>query len=113
MPDPAALPIGILRCTACGTLDAGPRLLCPHCQAAALTPIDTPGVGRLLSWTVIRRPAAKFRELAPIGIAVVALDAGVIVTGRLAAPERAHRVDERVAAVGRDEGVGIFAVIDG
>jgi uncharacterized OB-fold protein len=114
MPDMTmpTLKIGILRCSACGTLDAGPRLLCAHCHAAALVPEQTPGLGRLVSWTVIRRPAARFREMAPIGIAIVALDAGVTVTGRLAVPEGEHRVDERVAASGLDEGVGIFETVD-
>lgn len=114
MPDATttAVPVGILRCTGCGTLDAGPRLLCPNCHAAALAPEQTRGLGRLLSWTVIRRPAARFREMAPIGIAIVALDAGVTVTGRLASPEQGHRVGERVAAIGKDEGVGIFEVVD-
>jgi uncharacterized OB-fold protein len=115
MPDAAtlAVPIGILRCSACGTLDAGPRLLCPQCHAAKLVPEQTPGLGRLLSWTVIRRPAAQFRELAPIGIAIVTLDAGVTITGRLASPEALHRVGERVAAIGQDNDVGIFEVVDG
>jgi uncharacterized OB-fold protein len=110
MPDTttAAVPVTILRCAACGTLDAGPRLFCPHCHAAELAPVTTPGVGTLLSWTVIRRPAARFRELAPIGVAIVALDAGLTVTGRLVAPEAAHSIGERVAARSLDDGVGIF-----
>jgi len=114
MPDveKLAVSISILRCADCGTLDAGPRLLCPQCHAAAMVPEQTPGLGRLLSWTVIRRPAARFREMAPIGVAIVALDAGVTVTGRLASPEGAHRVDERVAAIGQDDSVGIFEKID-
>ena len=112
MPD-SAIPIAILRCSACGALDAGPRLLCAHCHEAALVPEPASSLGRLLSWTVIRQPSAQFRALAPIGIAIVALDAGVTVTGRLASPDGAHRVDERVAAVRVDDGVGIFEVIDG
>ncbi len=107
-----AVPVTILRCAACGTLDAGPRLLCPHCQAAALVAEPTPGFGELLSWTVIRRPAAKFRELAPIGIAIVALDAGVTVTGRLVHPEAPHRIGARVAATGLDDGVALFEAVD-
>lgn len=106
-----SVPIGILRCSACGTLDAGPRLLCPNCHQPTLVPEPASGQGKLLSWTVIRRPAARFREIAPIGIAIVALDAGVTVTGRLATPEGSHHVNERVAAIALDDGVGIFEAI--
>lgn len=109
MPDP--VPISVLRCSACDTLDAGPRLLCPNCHKSALVPEAASGLGSLLSWTVIRRPAARFRDIAPIGIAIVALDAGVTVTGRLAAPEGIHHVNERVAAIALDDGVGIFEAI--
>jgi uncharacterized OB-fold protein len=108
MPDLLRLPI--LRCTACGTLDPGPRVLCEHCQSTSLVQETTPGVGRLMSWTIIRRPAARFRDIAPIGIAIVALDAGIAVTGRLARPEAPHEVGERVAAIALDDSVGIFEV---
>ena len=108
-----AVTIAILRCTACGQLDPGPRLLCPACHRATLVAQDAPGTGQLLSWTIIRRPAARFREIAPIGVAIVALDAGVTLTGRLATPGTEHRIGERVAAVRCEEGVGIFEAIDG
>ena len=107
----SSIPIPILRCSACGTLDAGPRLLCPNCHAAALVAEPASGMGNLVSWTVIRRPAARFRDIAPIGIAIVALDAGVTVTGRLATPEGSHKVNERVAAIALDDGVGIFEIL--
>ena len=109
----STVPIAILRCSGCGALDVGPRLFCAHCHEAALVPEPASSMGRLVSWTVIRRPSAQFRALAPIGIAIVALDAGVTVTGRLDLPDGAHRVDERVGAMRVDDGVGIFGVIDG
>src|SRR5213595_2785339 len=50
--------VQILRCGRCGTLDAGPRLLCPKCHAAAMEPREVDGAGKLLSWTIIRRAPA-------------------------------------------------------
>ena len=44
------------------------------------------GTGRLLSWTTVRRPPSAFREDGPYSVAVVDLDVGVRVTGRLAWP---------------------------
>ena len=61
-----------------------------------------PGVGRLSTWTTIRRAPTRFRDDAPYEIAVVDLDAGPRVTGRLApggappsvgAPVRARPLD--------------------
>jgi len=76
-------PIGVLRCADCGSLDPGPRIICVSCGAEALAPHSVPGDGRLLTWTEIRRPPAGVDIDGPYRVAVIALDAGVQVTGRL------------------------------
>jgi len=78
--------ITILACPHCGALDAGPRELCPRCHRPGLEPHPVAGTGRLLSWTTVRRPPSAFREEGPYSVAVVDLDAGVRVTGRLTWP---------------------------
>ena len=104
----------ILRCTRCGTLDAGPRLLCPQCHAAALEPQEVDGAGTLASWTVIRRAPPKLRSLVPYAVCVVDLDAGVRVTGRLQSVASSSGGDfapgARVNCVARDGAVAIFSV---
>ena len=88
MPDlmmSAAPSVAVLICEDCGRLDAGPRELCPACAGSRLVRQEVEGRGRLVSWTVIRRPPTKFRAEAPYAIAVVDLDAGVRMTGRLGA----------------------------
>ena len=55
MPDTKPLDVPVLRCTECGTLDSGPRDLCPRCFGA-LAPHTVPGTGSIVSWTMIRRP---------------------------------------------------------
>lgn len=80
-----ARPIAVLVCGDCGQLDPGPRELCPACAGNRLVHREVEGRGRLVSWTVIRRPPTKFRAEAPYAIAVVELDAGVRITGRLGA----------------------------
>ncbi len=75
--------VEVLRCSACGTLDSGPRELCPNCASDALVPHRVPGRGTLVSWTVIRRPPAKFKAEGAFAVAVVDLEAGVRVTARL------------------------------
>lgn len=107
MPDRLAVPI--LRCGRCGTLDAGPRLLCPKCHAAAMEPRDVAGEGTLLSWTVIRRAPAKLKALGPYAVCVVDLDAGVRVTGRLSSIQGDFTTGSRVQCVAREGAVAIFS----
>lgn len=75
--------VTVLACEDCGHFDPGPRDLCPVCASSRLVEREVDGRGRLVAWTVIRRPPAKFRADAPYTIAVVDLDAGVRITGRL------------------------------
>jgi uncharacterized OB-fold protein len=100
--------VQVLRCPACNALDPGPRLLCPRCGASGLLPQQVPGDGVLASWTVIRRPPARFRGEGPYAIAVVDLTAGVRVTGRLSAIPEALQSGAPVAAVGQAHGAIIF-----
>jgi uncharacterized OB-fold protein len=84
MRDMAASEVDVLRCRECGALDPGPREFCAACGQAQLESCKVPGEGRLVSWTVIRRPPTRFKALGPYTIAIVDLDAGVRLTGRLA-----------------------------
>jgi uncharacterized OB-fold protein len=75
--------VDVLRCVACETLDPGPREFCAACGEAQLEKCKVPGNGKLISWTVIRRPPTRFKALGAYAIAIVDLDAGVRLTGRL------------------------------
>ncbi len=107
--DSAPVPATILRCSDCGAVAAPPRRLCPGCRRARLVPGDAAGVGRLVSWTVIRRPPLARRELGPYAVCVVDLDCGVRLTGRLAEGEDAPAPGARVRCVARDGAVPIFS----
>lgn len=102
--------MSVLKCSVCGALDPGPRELCPACHRKALAPIDVDGRGELVSWTMIRRPPAAFREDGAYAVAVVRLDAGVQVTGRLAAPDERAAPGARVHAAGRHRDTTVFEV---
>jgi uncharacterized OB-fold protein len=102
--------VDVLRCRKCGALDAGPREICPLCHEAALERHQVAGNGALLSWTMIRRPPAAFRAEGAYAVAVVRLDAGVKVTGRLSAPDAATALGARVVLAGHLNGVPIFRV---
>jgi uncharacterized OB-fold protein len=100
--------VRVLRCGNCGTLDAGPREICPSCHEGALRGHDVTGDGRLLTWTIIRRPPASFRSEGAYAVAVVELDAGVKVTGRLEGPEEIKGPGTRVTLAYSKNGVSTF-----
>lgn len=108
MPEDGALELAVLRCGNCGTLDPGPRELCPKCHRRALRPHAVPGRGRLVSWTVIRRPPAELAQDGAYAVAVVALDAGVTVTGRLKGADDQGRTGYRVACRERLRHIPVF-----
>lgn len=97
-----------LRCRRCGVLDPGPRELCAACHADDLEPSTIPGTGRLVSWTVIRRAPTRFKGRASYAIAVVDLDAGIPVTGRLRGDLDGVRLGVPVGAVAHEDGAYLF-----
>ena len=104
-----ALSIPALRCTACGTLDPGPREICAVCLSSALESVDVPGEGSLVAWTMIRRAPKNFREEAPYAVCVVELDtARLRVTGRLADPATDPPLGGRLRAIERHDGYSVF-----
>ena len=100
--------VQVLRCEACGVLDPGPRDICPRCFRRTLAPAEVPGAGRLLSWTIVRRAPTRFRGEAPYAVAVVELDAGVRVTGRLEDAADEIAPGARVIATGAGAGYATF-----
>jgi uncharacterized OB-fold protein len=101
--------IPVLRCTGCGALDPGPREICAACLSASLEPVEVPGEGRLVSWTMIRRAPTRFRPEAPYAVCVVELDAGDLrVTGRLSDPATDPAPGARLRAISRVDGYSLF-----
>jgi uncharacterized OB-fold protein len=105
-----AAPIALLRCADCGRLDAAGRIVCAGCLSSRLEPTTAPGEGRLASWTTIRRAPTRFRDDQPYDIAVVDLDAGLRVTGRLAPGAHEPAVGAPVRALPIDAPYALFEV---
>ena len=106
--------IDVLECRTCGALDPGPRSLCRQCQSADLIVKKVDGRGRLVSFTTIRRPPTAFREDGEYVVAVVALDAGVQVTGRLDAEAGQNSVKpgHEVELIGHLRQTPVFAPLE-
>ena len=74
----------IQRCGACGKPNMYPRYACPHCQSEDLGWQKAAGGGTLMSFTVLRAGAPEgFESELPYALAVVKLDEGVQLLGRL------------------------------
>ncbi|MGI9382408.1 MAG: Zn-ribbon domain-containing OB-fold protein [Methyloligellaceae bacterium] len=103
--------VEVLRCDACGALDPGPRDVCGRCHARALQPHRVAGRGTLVSWTLIRYPPTRFEDEEAYAVAVVALDAGVRVTGPLEAADDDIRPGRAVRCSGALKRVPVFEAL--
>lgn len=92
---------GLVRCTSCGTLRIYPKPLCSRCHGSGIEPATVTGEGTLYSYTIVHRaPEPRFRPELPYVVALVDLDEGVRIPGRLAcSPEREPRCGQRVRLV--------------
>ena len=72
-----------IRCGKCGELAIPPKEFCPTCQELDWTAVPLAGGGSIASFTVIRvAPRGRGAE-APYAVAVVQLDEGVSLLGRV------------------------------
>jgi len=53
-----------------------PRELCPHCYSDALEWRESPGLGAVYSYTIVRRPPPIMKGREPYAVALVELDDG-------------------------------------
>ena len=105
-------PVTVMRCPRCRAADAGTATRCRNCGNRALDRTEAPGRGRLVSWTVVRRPAGTFAHRDAFAVALVDLDAGPRVTGNLEGWEREPRLGAAVRVTGEIDGIPLFAVED-
>jgi uncharacterized OB-fold protein len=72
-----------IRCSRCGEVAIPPKEFCPGCQQRAWEPVPLKGLGTITSYTVIRIPPRGAPAPAPYAVAVVRLEEGVSLLGRL------------------------------
>jgi len=70
-------------CESCGELAIPPKELCPRCQKRHWELVSLHGTGTVVSFTVIRIPPRGRLPEAPYAVAVVKLDEGVSLLGRI------------------------------
>ena len=72
-----------IRCAGCGALAVPPKEFCPACQHRGWKPVPLTGAGKITSFTVIRIPPRGRAAEAPYAVAVVRLDEGLSMLGRV------------------------------
>jgi uncharacterized OB-fold protein len=75
--------LSAIRCGGCGELAIPPKELCPRCHQRQWELVPLRGTGTVASFTVIRIPPRGRLAEAPYAVAVVKLDEGVSLLGRV------------------------------
>ncbi|MFC7154662.1 Zn-ribbon domain-containing OB-fold protein [Halomarina halobia] len=89
-------------CEDCGTALVPPRPACYACGGRAVAVEEQPRSGTVVSHTEVRTPPPAFADLAPYTVAVVELDSGARLTGRVDAPYDAVGIGSRVELAVRE-----------
>ena len=109
---PAGIRTGFLtvsRCVRCGAADGNALARCRRCGSEEIERSDVPGRGRLVSWTVVRRPSGPFAHRDAFAVALVDLDSGLRLTGNLEGWEQEPPLGTAVHIVGKTDGIPLFA----
>jgi uncharacterized protein len=64
------------RCSACGKAMWYPRPICPSCHSVETTWEEASGLGRIYSFTIVRRPSGAYAGVEPYVLAYVELAEG-------------------------------------
>jgi len=93
------------RCSACEKRLIPPRPACYACGSRDLRLERQPDTGSVVSYTEVARPPAEFADLAPYTVAIVELETGARLTGRLETPYEDVEIGMpvRVAIRGADQ----------
>jgi len=80
-------------CDDCGTRLVPPRPACYDCGSRDLRIERQPETGEVVSYTEVRTPPPALADRAPYTIAIVELDSGARLTGRLTVPYADAEID--------------------
>jgi uncharacterized protein len=99
----------IFTCERCGEPSLNKRILCRSCHHDQLTERKIPGDGTVYSFSTIHISSVEFQHEAPYTVAVIELENGLKVTGRL--KEKAS-IGEKVKLIEKRKGIYYFEAIE-
>lgn len=79
------LTINAYRCKDCASTALSYRAVCQNCSSKRIERVELEGKGRIFACTIIRVAPEQFKGQEPYAVAIVKLDAGPLVSGRLIA----------------------------
>ena len=97
----------VYTCRPCDAVQAGPADRCVKCGGTDLVASQISGLGSLVTWTVVRRPADSFADAGPLTIGLVDLDGGPRVTARIEAPGNEPALGARMRMIGVQAGTPV------
>ena len=89
-------------CADCGETLVPPRPACYACGSRSLTVEEQPRAGHVVSYTAVHTPPPAFADEAPYTVAVVELESGARLTGRLDADYDDVAIDDPVELTVRE-----------
>jgi uncharacterized OB-fold protein len=84
--------------------------ICSNCLASDFHLAQVSDMGKLVTWTTIRRAPAGFNVAAPYDVVVVDMECGLRVTGRLAADSLPPKMFASVKRVATEGNSPIFSI---
>lgn len=78
--------VKVYKCSNCGKIEPPPAYFCRHCKSGNLEETEIAGEGVLYTYSTVYVPLASLEAEAPYTVAIVELDGGCKITGRLETP---------------------------
>ncbi|MER3447078.1 MAG: transcriptional regulator [Candidatus Dadabacteria bacterium] len=110
--------VRLLKCPSCGVFQSPPAYLCLSCKSEGLEEAEVHGKGKIYTYSTVYIPLATLEKEAPYTLAIVEIECGCKITGRVIMPSEKSSQDKlsigapvEVAEV-RD-GVYFFKLVDG
>jgi hypothetical protein len=91
-------------CRNCGWVDFHPATSCPRCNNE-VEQTDVPGEGKIVTYTTIRYPPKGFESQAPYVVAIIKINSGPQVIGRILNSADEVAVGSSVTLTSQKDGV--------
>lgn len=75
--------VKVLKCSSCGKLYVPPAYFCRSCKSDKLEETEIPGKGAIYTYSTVHIPLAILEKEAPYTVAIVEIEGGCKVTGRI------------------------------
>lgn len=108
--------VRLLKCSSCGMLQSPPAYLCMSCKSERLEETEVPGKGKIYTYSTVYIPLATLEKEAHYTVAIVEIEGGCKITGRVILPsERPSRdrlsIDVPVEVAEIRDGVYLFKLL--